>query len=525
MPRRALLIAAGWLLLAGLASAQEPFSEPDPALNELQRLEALDPGTRAQLIRYLQQSEVPPAPAAESEHPEQPKDNELNPAVVAQGQAAFQSYCVTCHDAARSLNKHKSLSGWLSTVRRMAAKPDAGIPSGSFTAIATYLTSVAGATGNEGPLASARSVFDGSSFTPNLTVSTMLRGADQHNVLNNDFFADVWMGADWQPQGPLSATVMACTSCHSDVNLSQGYSLELVEGSATLDFLKLVDPDHGRDGGNCTSGACGCECPAGGWKAQVKAGRFVVPFGAFASMAHPGVYRTLDNPLMFDMGRRYSPNNGIRYLPVLPGPYSDEGVNFELGAPLAGDFAANLQVYAVNGLQGDRSMSFPDSRAYYDNNRTPGAGARLTLGNKSLKIGGSLMGGQMQDDGASDRLFYELYGVDLVYRHEDDFRFYFEYAARQSDFKPRDAPEYFKGIVAEGEVRIIKEPRVGLLARYDTLDQHRYIVFPDSSIQRYTWGFTIALPGPSSLLLNHEIWKSADFGTFHLIGARWVATF
>lgn len=539
MPARLPGIATAYLL-AGLliAAAQgevppspdaspgevQPAVDADPAKEIVQRLQGLDAATRAELVRYLQE-DVPPPPAPLSQA-EGSTARGLDPALVAQGQAAFQSYCIDCHDAERSLNKRKSFAGWLSTTKRMAAKTDANIPGSAVTPIATYLTSVASAgSGNGGLLDSARELMDGSSsFSPNATISTMWRGADQHDIMNPDFYADVWVGADWQPEGPLSATVMACTSCHSDFNFSKGYSVELVDGSATLDLLKLVDRDResGRRGDG-TTGDCG-DCPAAEWTAKVKAGRFVVPFGAFQGMSHPGVYRTLDNPLIFDMGRRYSPG-GIRYLPVFGAPYSDEGVNLDLGAPLPRDFSAGLSLYAVNGFQGDLSWSPGDGRSYSDNNRTPAGGARLTVGNSSLKFGASLMGGQMQDDGADDRLFYHCYGVDLVYRHEDLFRFYFEYAARQSDFKPVDDPEYFYGIVAEGELRIIKEPRIGFLVRYDTLEQHRYIVFPDSSIQRYTWGFTVALPGPTSLMLNHEIWTSSDFGEFHLLGARWVASF
>ncbi|MDZ4684611.1 MAG: hypothetical protein SH850_05930 [Planctomycetaceae bacterium] len=539
MPHRIWWISTAYLL-AGLivasvradvapppAAAESPVSEAadgEAAQDIVQRLQGLDAATREELVRYLQEG-LPPAPSPLTP-PADKTATTLDPALVAQGQAAFESYCVDCHDAERSLNKRKSFSGWLSTTKRMAAKADAGIPSSAVTPIATYLASVASAgDGGGGVVESAQALMEGSSFSTNATISTMWRGADQHDVLSPGFFADVWIGADWQPDGPVSATVMACTSCHSDFNLSKGYSVELVDGSATLDLLKLVDSDRkaGRSA-DCTTDPCG-DCPAGEWNAKVKAGRFVVPFGAFQAMSHPGVYRTVDNPLIFDMGRRYSPVIGVRYLPVVAAPYSDEGVNLDLGAPLAGDFAAGLSLYAVNGFQGDLSWSPGDGRAYYDNNRSPAGGARLTVGNSSIKFGTSWMAGQMQDDGADDRLYYHCYGTDLIYRHEDLLRLYFEYAARQSDFKLRNDPEYFKGVVAEGEVRIVKEPRIGLLARYDTLDQHRYIIFPDSSIQRYTYGLTVALPGPTSLMVNHEIWKSADFGTFHLLGVRWVASF
>ena len=52
--------------------------------------------------------------------------------------------------------------------------------------------------------------------------------------------------------------------------------------------------------------------------ANVKAGRFVVPFGAFAARSHPGSLRTVTSPLMFNMGRRVGPIAPRQ--PVLPGP-------------------------------------------------------------------------------------------------------------------------------------------------------------------------------------------------------------
>ena len=43
-----------------------------------------------------------------------------------------------------------------------------------------------------------------------------------------------------EPEGPLSAKVMACTSCHSD----SGFTFELVEASATLDLLQAFCGDR-----------------------------------------------------------------------------------------------------------------------------------------------------------------------------------------------------------------------------------------------------------------------------------------
>jgi len=62
-------------------------------------------------------------------------------ALIERGRNTFSSSCTQCHDAQRSLSKQKSYSGWMQTIRRMAAMDGAQIPRSSFRAIATYLSS------------------------------------------------------------------------------------------------------------------------------------------------------------------------------------------------------------------------------------------------------------------------------------------------------------------------------------------------------------------------------------------------
>jgi mono/diheme cytochrome c family protein len=57
------------------------------------------------------------------------------------GAAAFQERCTSCHDAERSFQKKKSISGWRITIKRMAAKEDADIPEKDREPIAKYLAS------------------------------------------------------------------------------------------------------------------------------------------------------------------------------------------------------------------------------------------------------------------------------------------------------------------------------------------------------------------------------------------------
>ena len=323
----------------------------------------------------------------------------FDPALVSAGQAAFYRSCVKCHDAERSLSKKKGLNAWLSTVRRMAAKDGADVPASDFESIATFLAAQ-NSTGDGGGGDGGAEV---SPWAFSTTLSTLNRSSSDP-IENPDFFVDAWVGADWQSDGPLRATIMACTSCHSDRNPSKGFTLELVEASATVDLKQLFVDIHtegflskrrsshrrriGHSGGKF--GLSASAAPADvtndsplSTSADMKMGRFVVPFGAFSAVSHPGSYRTVTNPLMYNMGRRIT--TGGAFQPVLPAPYSDEGVNFHFGLREYCNRSYTLDIYAVNGLQGNvGGTNFNLSRSYTDNNATPAVGGRFTLGNQSF---------------------------------------------------------------------------------------------------------------------------------------------
>ena len=370
----------------------------------------------------------------------------------------------------------------------------------------------------------------GAEFTLSATLSTLFRGADHnHSVENEGFFVDAWVGADWQPSsGPMSARVMACTSCHSeDTSLNgEGFALELVEASATLDLIEAV---------------CGkpSEC---GWDAKLKAGRFIVPFGAYAAMSHPGAYRTLTNPLMYNMGRRVFGDAGLAgppRQPVLPMPYADEGVGLKVKVPLKPKVSAVLDLYSVNGLQqsGPDLRFFRPSRSYVDNNSLPALGGRVSLGNPTLRLGGSFMTGEAQPDGTTTGpILYQLSGADITAKFKERARFYFEYAIRTNTKKdtpfsrPAARRTMVYGVVAEAELKLCDKPRISWLGRYDTLEFRDTLfpgsLVPETGIDRYTWGFNLTLPGGSLLILNHERWKLPDpDDDIDVLGFRWVATF
>jgi hypothetical protein len=287
--------------------------------------------------------------------------------------------------------------------------------------------------------------------------------------------------------------------------------MELVEAAAYLDLMRGIRNQDPRP-----------EACKSKFEAELKAGRFVVPFGAYHAMSHPGAYRTVTNPLMYNMGRQVN-ENGARP-PVLPMPYSDEGVDLHTEIPLLGEWKLSLDGFAVNGLQGGGSgVNFTRSRSYTDNNRYASYGGRATVRNQTVTIGGSLMAGRLEEEG-SNPLSYHLVGGDATARFcNDEVRLYFEYALRRNDsiFGQR---QISYGMVSELEVLLLARPRVSALLRYDTLEHRDF--FGESSIERLTWGVSAPIKG-SSIILNHEHWKfpTDAIPDVDVLGIRWVATF
>src|SRR5262245_28461285 len=372
MPRNTSLrcLCAAIAVLPAILAGSAAFAEgPDQfAPGNLSPLVAqtLQPLTGADMLTA---ANLQPADQAEAN---QPANNGLDQNLVAAGQGAFARSCTTCHDEQRSLQKSKSYGGWLATVQRMAGKTGADINSADVAPIAAYLSSVAGS--GAGGAAGGGGGEDGGGWSFATTMSTLHRSAsDAFPLENPGFFADVWVTANYQSSGPWRATVTACTSCHSRDNGGAGnaYSLELVEGSATLDLRHLFH---------------GCRCDDG-HEMLLKAGRFIVPFGAISGMVNPGMLRTVTNPLMFNMGRRVFVPGSPPNQPVLPAPFADEGIDFIVKASIAGEWTFSMDLYAVNGLQGTGNNIFNRSRAYFDNNEEPSGGIRMALGSDYLRLG------------------------------------------------------------------------------------------------------------------------------------------
>jgi len=282
-----------------------------------------------------------------------------------------------------------------------------------------------------------------------------------------------------------------------------------VEAAAILDLCHLATSKPPDDRPHCRAAA------------ELTVGRFIVPFGAYSARVNPGALRTVSLPLMYNMGRRVGPLGPGQ--PVINQPYSDEGVDLHLKYDLLHDWDVTLDSYAVNGLQVGGPGVFFYSRSYRDNNSNVAVGGRGTIGNKRWRFGGSIAGGELQDETAPLQS-YSLAGGDVSYRNEDFFRLYYEYAIRQEDsFSFPDSESFAYGNLIEAEVLLLDKPKISFLARYDTLANRGTLGEMDT--KRFTYGLNWLLPGGSLLIVDHEHWMFDSRSPANILGLRWTTAF
>ncbi len=473
-------------------------------------------------IGYTQEIAEPALPPT-NQSPDLKKPAGLDPGLIASGQAAFERNCTSCHDSGRSLQKQKSLGAWRRTVRRMAAMDDANVPSGDIESIAVYLASrnSNGASNDtESVLSKIEQDISESDISLFGTVSPLWRGGSP-TLQNNGFFPQLFLGAAWE-KGAFSVKATACTSCHG-AGEDPGFlnRIDLLNASVRVDIGKLLY-------GECTRE----------WQLSLEGGRLVVPFGAFASQVNPGVYRTVSMPLIYNMGQRVRDDDLGD--PVLPMPYSDEGLNVAGSVALidfGGSDVINLSYdfYVVNGLNGnEEGIDFDRSRELLDNNSNPAVGGRVTIGSRFLRLGSSVMGGRFSDNPGLQRLNYLIYGFDAVARYENLLRFQFEYAQRNTDTLPAADifTEKVSGYYFELEGRLCNESKLSALARWD--HQNRNNSPPDTVLDptlgfattRFTYGLNYAVSSNSLLMVNHEIWMLPQHQPhIDVFGVRYSLTF
>jgi mono/diheme cytochrome c family protein len=445
------------------------------------------------------------------------KSQGFDQALVSRGQQAFESHCTQCHDAQRSLQRSKNLDGWRATVQRMAGKDGADIPSSEWDAIATYLASLSNNSAGGG----ASSAGNGSSFSIGATISPLWRGGGSSNLQNPGFFPMTWVGLNWQGSGPISGRATACISCHNEV-VSR---VELADAVARFDFSKCLQ-------------CCCNSCDEHHLQANVEAGRFIVPFGAFYEQVNPGVYRTVTVPLIYNMGERVFP--GVLPVSVLPMPYSDEGAVVNTSMAITDDVNATFNGYTVNGFQGFDGIDFLASRDYVDNNRVPGGGGRVTVGTKNLRFGASVMGGRYNPDigaGPTNRgLDYMIYGADVTYHWGDVFRLQFEYAQRDTDLfffsNNSTTQSHIDGCYLEGEVLLCRCWHLSFVSRYDFMaweipnDPASGLPTDRRNERIATFGLNWTLPGGSLLMVGDDHWfLPKPLPDIDVVGVRWATTF
>ena len=448
-------------------------------------------------------------------------DSKFDPALIQLGKIAFNNYCVSCHDAEKSLQVSRSLAGWRSTVVRMAGKDGADIPASTHESISIYLASLStgGKTGESAAV----------DATPQLsvtgTVSPWFRGGGSSNIEFPGFFGDVWVGASLQNKSPISVRATACNSCHNQG--SQLGRFDLLEATVRVDLTKLWNT------------SLSCPCPV---QASVQAGRFVVPFGAYYQQSNPGVDRAVTRPLIYNMGQRvYANQLGTQ---VLPMPYSDEGASANFVVPIGSTVSTTFDAYLVNGLEGSTNgIDFYASRDYVDNNRSPSLGGRFTIGDKHLRLGTSLIGGRFNSDAGTGPLNqgmnYTIFGLDATFRWEDVWRIQGEFAQRDSDrfgnlpMGPSLFSERFSGGYLQAEYLVSRQKHLSLFGRYDTQLTHSALAplgsplaSGDFHVDRITFGVNWTLPGGSLLMTDIEHWEVPNtFQDINLLGIRWAATF
>lgn len=278
--------------------------------------------------------------------------------------------------------------------------------------------------------------------------------------------------------------------------------------------------------------------------ANIRLGRFPVPFGEFYLRHDPANHRSASKPLPYMMGRMIRRDD--YNLAILPEPYPDNGVEF-YGTARGDTLELAYSLYAVAGLKGSAAagdLDFIRTRSEYfaDNNRTPATGGRMALSIFELptdawrlfSVGLSAMYGYYDDD---DELGYLLAGAD-IYTRVGKLNLRGEVMMRRTDLP--DRPGSFRQVLEdrfsqrEGFYVQLDGPinsTLEWLARYDgfrlssPVRINSSLPDTDSNILRYTAGLNVLPVRGVKLKINYELWQFSDFPTEHLLHTGLVGTF
>jgi hypothetical protein len=271
---------------------------------------------------------------------------------------------------------------------------------------------------------------------------------------------------------------------------------------------------------------------------RFRVGRFSPSFGEFVLRHDPANHRTVDKPLVYDMGRML---RGTEFnYGVLPMPYVDNGVEIAGTHWFGYTFQLDYAAYVIGGLRGDNDgldVDFIQSRSpafyYIDNNSRPAAGGRISgtldFADKGLSftLGASGMWGWYDPD---HKLSYIIGGVD-VYARIKKLQLRAEYLLRRTEmslgddpasrfkYGPGDDGKYDRYFIKDGfyaEALYPLHDKVELVGRVDGLRRIGNVpVTSDlrkrSAILRYTLGLDITIGWGARVKVAAEYYDFSDF--------------
>jgi hypothetical protein len=271
---------------------------------------------------------------------------------------------------------------------------------------------------------------------------------------------------------------------------------------------------------------------------RVRVGRFSPSFGEFVLRHDPANHRTVDKPLVYDMGRMLRGrdfNWGI-----LPMPYVDNGIELSGTHWFGYKFQLDYAAYAVSGLRGDNDgldVDFIQTRSaafyYVDNNSRPAAGGRLsgTLdfadAGTSFTLGLSGMWGWYDPN---HNLTYMIGGID-GYARIKKLELRAEYLIRRTEMSLGDDPaarfkygpgpdgKYDRYFLKDGfyaEALYPVHDRVELVGRVDGLRRNGNVpttssLQKKSAILRYTLGVDVTIGWGVRVKAAAEYYDFSDF--------------
>ena len=318
-------------------------------------------------------------------------------------------------------------------------------------------------------------------WSGSIAVDEKLLDVDAPETQTNSGAIVEWaMKATVEVSQKVTANVKLCTSCHG-ITPDQAY--------AEIRFHPLLN---------------------------LEAGRINVPFGDYYLRHDPASDALASKPLPYAMGQMVRFRADQFNLGVLPMPYSDQGASFFGDVWIRDSIQAWYALYLVNGFRSPtpRDFNFKNQVAdggFIDNNGEPSWGARVSLAEERVSLGGSYLRGSYDPAGRFD---YDARGVDLgVLLGGIQLRS--EYLERNTDVQVDGERSRLvkRGFFVQVEAPAGRHVRFvgrfdGLLRKGDPLGTEND---ESSGIGRWTAGVNIAPAIDYVFRLDYEYWRFTDF--------------